>query len=415
MLMTMSLYVYVMFISFCGILRKVTVIKASRSQQLEIVDEIQRNVMETDKAEVKDNSSDDEPEWLSAAKFITKKAQDVRIRKEGIKQLALHIMVWCTDTLKYEKISDMSESITNKFVRKYEFYPFKEDPRISDWLFVLHTLNFSLWYPKDKKQWTVNGNHGFLGLCNAMKRLIDKNVPIWVPQCYSNITETEFEYMFQGDDKKVTIPLVHERVKILHEVGKILLKNYKGTFTECIRSSENDGDKLVKLLFNEFESYRDEVEYEGLKVRFCIKARALVNDIWTYHKTYEPKFKLDTKNLMSSIFVNYRAPELLYHYDILRYSDKLMDRFTNNTEPLEYGSREEIELRGCSLLAVKLICQEVNDISKYYNREAIRILLTEHFKVPILVDNYLFISLIEIFDKGFEEQKPFHYIKTVHY
>ncbi|XP_050466329.1 uncharacterized protein LOC126859265 isoform X4 [Cataglyphis hispanica] len=356
MLMTMSLYVYVMFISFCGILRKVTVIKASRSQQLEIVDEIQRNVMETDKAEVKDNSSDDEPEWLSAAKFITKKAQDVRIRKEGIKQLALHIMVWCTDTLKYEKISDMSESITNKFVRKYEFYPFKEDPRISDWLFVLHTLNFSLWYPKDKKQWTVNG-----------------------------------------------------------------------TFTECIRSSENDGDKLVKLLFNEFESYRDEVEYEGLKVRFCIKARALVNDIWTYHKTYEPKFKLDTKNLMSSIFVNYRAPELLYHYDILRYSDKLMDRFTNNknhskthciffvAEPLEYGSREEIELRGCSLLAVKLICQEVNDISKYYNREAIRILLTEHFKVPILVDNYLFISLIEIFDKGFEEQKPFHYIKTVHY
>lgn len=38
MLMTMSLYVYV--ISFRGILRKVTVIKASRSQQLEIVDEI---------------------------------------------------------------------------------------------------------------------------------------------------------------------------------------------------------------------------------------------------------------------------------------------------------------------------------------------------------------------------------------
>lgn len=67
----------------------------------------------------------------------------------------------------------MSESFTCKFVRKYEVYPHKGDPRVADWLFVLHTLNFSLWYPKGSKQWTVNGDHGFLGLCNVMKRILD--------------------------------------------------------------------------------------------------------------------------------------------------------------------------------------------------------------------------------------------------
>ncbi|KAL6445360.1 hypothetical protein ACFW04_002279 [Cataglyphis niger] len=362
-----------------------------------------------------DNSSNYEPEWLKAAKFVAEKAQDVQIKYGGIKFIAAHIMVWCTTTLKYEITKDMSESFTTKIVRKYEFYPFKEDPRLADWLFVLHTLNFSLWYPEGNKQWTVNGNHGFLGLCNAMKKLMDKNIPIWIPQCYSKITETEFEYMFQGDDEKVTIPFIHERVKILHEVGKVLLKKYKGSFTECIKASENNGNKLVKLLFNEFESYRDEVEYEGLKVRFCNKARALVNDIWTYYKTYEPKFEWDTQNLMSTMFLNYRALEVLRHYKILRYSNKLINRFKSNNEPLEYGSREELELRGCSLLAVKQICDEVSKLSKFYNTVTIPIILTEHFKVPLLVDNYLFISLVEIFDKGKEKQKPFHYIKTVHY
>lgn len=82
-------------------------------------------------------------------------------------------------------------------------------------------------------------------------------------------------------------------------------------------------------------------------------------------------------------------------------------------EPLEHGSREELELRGCSLLAVKQICEEVSKISKYYNTQPI--LHTDFFKVPIVVDNYLFVSLVEIFDKGCEEQKLFHYIKTVHY
>lgn len=51
---------------------------------------------------------------------------------------------------------------------------------------------------------------------------------IWVPNCYSKITETEFEYMFRGDDSKVTIPLIHERVRVLHEVGEVLLNKYKG-------------------------------------------------------------------------------------------------------------------------------------------------------------------------------------------
>lgn len=37
------------------------------------------------------NSSDDVLDWLSAAKFIAEKAQDVHIDEEGIKKLASHV------------------------------------------------------------------------------------------------------------------------------------------------------------------------------------------------------------------------------------------------------------------------------------------------------------------------------------
>ncbi|XP_070165643.1 queuosine 5'-phosphate N-glycosylase/hydrolase-like [Polyergus mexicanus] len=360
-----------------------------------------------------DNSSD-VMESLLAAEFIAEKAQDVFVNEESIKSLASHVMVWFKETVQGAEIKDLTDTIANKFLRKYDVYPHKEDPRAADWLFVLHTLNFSLWHPKSSKQWTVDGELGFIALCSAMKRTVDKGMRIWVPSCYSRITQSEFEYMFQGDDSETTIPLIQERLKILHEVGEILLNKFKGTFTECIRLSEHNADKLVKLLFDEFELYRDEAVYEGKKVRFCNKARALVNDIWSYYKKCEPKFELDKKNLMSTMFINYRAPEVLFHYKILRYSDKLVTRFKNK-EPLEHGSREELEIRGCSFFAAKKISEEVWKLSRDYI-EDIPILKTDYFMVPVLVDNYLFVSLIEILHKENEDQEPFHYIRTMlHY
>lgn len=55
--------------------------------------------------------------------------------------------------------------------------------------------------------------------------------------------------MFQGDDKKVTIPLIHERVKILHEVGEVLLKKYKGiNYDKVVYAKKN-------IYFTSFSRY----------------------------------------------------------------------------------------------------------------------------------------------------------------
>lgn len=63
-------------------------------------------------------------------------------------------------------------TVTNRF-RRHQTYPEKEDSKLEDWLFVLHTLNFSLWNSKGTKQWTVDGSKGYCALCIAIKRAID--------------------------------------------------------------------------------------------------------------------------------------------------------------------------------------------------------------------------------------------------
>ncbi|XP_067212022.1 heme transporter FLVCR2 isoform X2 [Linepithema humile] len=60
----------------------------------------------------------------------------------------------------------------SKFTRHSDMYPDCNDNRAADWIFVLHTLNFSLWSPKGTDPWTVNGYTGFLALCAVMKRAI---------------------------------------------------------------------------------------------------------------------------------------------------------------------------------------------------------------------------------------------------
>lgn len=71
---------------------------------------------------------------------------------------------------------DQFYKINSTFLRP-KTYPLNVENHIkADWLFLLHTLNFSLWYPKGIKQWRVKGKGGFSGLCNGIKRAIDVSI-----------------------------------------------------------------------------------------------------------------------------------------------------------------------------------------------------------------------------------------------
>ena len=78
--------------------------------------------------------------------------------------------------------------------------------------------------------------------------------------------------------------MIEDRVKNLHESGRILIEKFGGSFANCIRQCNQSASELLKLIVSEFPSFRDEAVIDGTKVSFYKRAQILVADIWGLFK-----------------------------------------------------------------------------------------------------------------------------------
>ena len=108
-------------------------------------------------------------------------------------------------------------------------------------------------------------------------------IPITTSKFYANITEDEIKKIFvstSGDP----IPLAEDRLKNLHESGRVLNEKFNGTFANCVKQSNQSASELLKLIVSNFPSFRDEALINGKKVSFYKRAQILVGDIWGLFK-----------------------------------------------------------------------------------------------------------------------------------
>lgn len=58
-----------------------------------------------------------------------------------------------------------------------QLHPKPNEPWTIDWIFVIDTLNFCFWTPKNqlngKSEWSVNGYVGYFALCAAINRAME--------------------------------------------------------------------------------------------------------------------------------------------------------------------------------------------------------------------------------------------------
>ncbi|XP_012063370.1 PREDICTED: UPF0553 protein C9orf64 homolog isoform X1 [Atta cephalotes] len=330
-----------------------------------------------------------------SAKLVAGLAKDVFIEQAGVKKLALAIL----DGLKTGKIRKGNFS-------QIRFHPKPDDSRAADWIFVLDTLNFSFWTETGTKKWNVNGETGYFAFCAAVSRAIDEGKSMWDPKYYSQITQQDADIIFRGDNE-VKIPLIHDRIKGLHEAGKILLDKYKGTFVECIKSCKGSAEKLLQLIVKEFESYRDEAYYEGHRISIYKRAQILIGDIWA---CFEGRGLGEFHDIDSiAMFADYRIPQVLVHYGTMRYSDSLMSKLKSD-EQLKQSSREEVEIRACSIEAVEQVRNEVRRLIATESKLNLNPLTDVN---AIMIDHYLWDYRREYAQEL--EHIPFHKTRTIYY
>lgn len=302
-----------------------------------------------------------------SAKFIAHHAKNVFIEEAGVKNLAYAIL----EGLKSRKIS------VDNFSQN-TLHPSPKDPKAVDWIFVLDTLNYSFWAKQGSPKWTVNGQSGYFALCAAVKRAMEEGKPIVDPKYYSQITRSDAERIFRGDNA-ASIPMLDERVKCLREAGQVLLNDYEGSFENYIKTHARSTGLLLKCIVNDFKSYQDEALYEGLRVSFYKRAQILIGDIWACFKGQGIGDFHGIDQI--TMFADYRIPQVLVHFGAIGYNNTLLRILQYE---LENGSDEEVEIRGCSIEAIERVKDEVRDLIDHnpnlgLKKSDINAILIDHF------------------------------------
>ncbi|XP_037350013.1 queuosine salvage protein [Talpa occidentalis] len=280
-----------------------------------------------------------------SAKFIAENSRQVFIDGGGVRRVA---------ELLLPQVS-RPELRVEGWKALHELNPRVADEAAINWVFVVDTLNFSFWSEQaDHKCLVGYGGKtysGYWSLCAAVNRALDEGIPITSASYYATVTLDQVRHILRSDTD-VAMPLIEERHRILNETGKILLEKFEGSFLNCVRKSEKSAQKLLHLVVENFPSYRDVTHFEGKRVSFYKRAQILVADTWS---VLEGKGDGCFKDISSiTMFADYRVPQILAHLGALKYSEELLEKL-HKGEMLSYGSKPEVEIRGCSLWCVELI------------------------------------------------------------
>lgn len=345
------------------------------------------------------NNEEDYISPLDSAKYVMVNAKHVKIGDEGVKRLA---------NMTYNALND-------KNCGYFDYKNQKMHPKIANestinWIFVVDTLNFSFWSTTNTKEkryevfYKNEYHNGYWALCAAINRAIDEGYPITDSKYYSNISESDLRHILRSDSL-AEIPLLEERLRILRETGKILQEKFGGNFVNCVNLANKNAKQMLKIIVDNFPSYKDEAFYMGKKVTFYKRAQILVADIWGCFEGHSLGEFSGIDEI--TMFADYRVPQVLRYFKAIEYSSEL-DTFLKSNELMKTGDLFEVEIRAGSILACNLINKLVNEMLKKDPN------LSNLHVNDILVDYFIWNYRRDYADE-IESFLPCHKIRCIYY
>uniref|UniRef100_A0A2S2NHL9 Queuosine 5'-phosphate N-glycosylase/hydrolase n=1 Tax=Schizaphis graminum TaxID=13262 RepID=A0A2S2NHL9_SCHGA len=331
---------------------------------------------------------------LSTCQKVVSQAKDVQIISSNIPELALKI-----HTLIEE------DKLTLDEFKKCPLHPKNEDEEAINWIFIVDSLNYCFFDPDNKSHWSItwkNEKHtGYFGLCAAINRAMEKGINMTDMNTCLELTRQQLDEILLGDDG-ATLPLLQERYLCLQQSADVLLKKYKGNFVNCILESNHSAQKLLEIISENFFHFRDESIYNNQTVAIYKRAQILIADIWSSFRGsgFGEFHDIDTLTM----FADYRVPQVLLYFGILKYSNNLKDTLKQGIL-LEHGAPEEVEIRAASIVAVNDV---VNEVKKLMAKNNVHKICNS-----IMVDTYLWGYRRE--NAAMLEDTPYHKTLNIYY
>ncbi|XP_014662415.1 PREDICTED: UPF0553 protein C9orf64 homolog isoform X2 [Priapulus caudatus] len=304
-----------------------------------------------------------------AAAFIAESAKDVKILPDGVEKLAHHL----ADVMGKNKHKVNENQLP-------DFNPKTADRAAVDWVFFIDTLNFSFWSEDERRAFTVRHRGrdltGYFSLCAAVNRSLEAGVPLTDPAYYSTLTLEKLREHLRGEDGG-EMPMMQERLANIREAGSVLVEKFSGSFLTCVERSNKSASCLLRLILDNFPSYRDETT-----------------------GTMEASSDPGSRHLVVLI------PQALVYFGVLEYSQELLDLLLKG-HLFQSGDRKEVEIRGASIWAVELVLSKLRALLQTEGAAGVHV-------NAVMVDFYLW-DLIKAKTAEGSSQLPFHHIRCIYY
>ncbi len=313
---------------------------------------------------------------LKTTAYVVERARSVKIHLDSTKRAA--------DALVQQRVEPPAWN--------YEYHYHDGTPRTVNYLFVLDALNFCFW---GKPKWTIayRGKKldGYWALAASLKRAAEEDPSTLDADFLARISPQELTGMLRGNGK---IQLFAERWRNVRELGTALKNLWEGEAARLVECAQRDAPRLAQMVAENLSSFNDIAVYENREVRFFKRAQILVTDLWGAFRGKDWG-AFDNIDQLTA-FADYKLPQLLRTWSILRYAPALARKVDAQVE-LAAGSAEEIEIRAATLWAVEFLREEL----------AAR----ERALWSVQVDWILWNA-----SQGkFQGMKPYHRVRTVYY
>ena len=192
----------------------------------------------------------------------------------------------------------------------------------------------------------------------CMKRGLDAGIPLLEGAYLARVTRADLERIFRGN---IELPMLDERVEILHQIGRVLEERYGGHFYNFVRGASprcyDNGQGLVEKLVAEFPRFNDVSRYNGREVKFYKLAQL---GVWMLYSALHSSghFRLEDPEKMTA-FADYIVPVALRVSGITSYSPAL-EKTIQDYQLIPRDSAWEIQIRAHCLYATALLREEVN-------------------------------------------------------
>lgn len=281
---------------------------------------------------------------IEGAYFVVRKCLNVEISKSGIDFLASRLAAqdppcwsaWC-------HFFDGGEKTIAYFL-------------------ALDSINFCFWPLPGETRWHIETEEGdlsgYYGLALRLRQAIEEGHPLADPFYLRDISEAGLKKILGGRGQ---LQLLSQRAAILRETGHVLIEHFHGKASELIAASKRSARRLVELLVELFPSFRDAALFEGERIPFLKRAQLFASDI---HGAFGDSHLGDFRDMeLLSAFADYKLPQVLRHFGALTYREALAEK-VDSMQLLPFGSREEIEIRASTIVAVEMLKESLSGLGK---------------------------------------------------